>query len=318
MALLLAALALAFVNGANDNSKGVATLFGSGVLNRHQALGLASAATAAGGLLSTVLAGALSAAFSGRGLVPAEVLTPGFLLAVALAATGSVGFATVAGLPVSTTHALVGGIVGAGLVTAGPALRIDAIGSSFFLPLALGPCVAAALTAAAWLGRGPERAHGPRTEPRPSRPDLVDRLHTASGALVCFARGLNDAPKISGLLAGMAVAPVALAAPLVVAAMILGGLFAGRRVLDTLAWRVTALSPVAGLRVNSVAALLVAGGAHLGWPLSTTHVVGGGLFGIGAAQGTLRGRAVAEIGLAWVTTLPLSALLAAVLAAVLG
>ncbi len=150
---LLATLALAFVNGANDNPKGVATLVGSGTLDYRRALLLATSATLAGSIASVFLASRLIEAFSGKGLVPAGSLTSGFLAAVALSATLTVLLATRLGMPVSTTHAILGGLAGAGFVAAGPAFDTRAALAGFAVPLALGP-VAAIVAAVALVGAG--------------------------------------------------------------------------------------------------------------------------------------------------------------------
>ncbi|MFQ5457997.1 MAG: inorganic phosphate transporter, partial [Myxococcota bacterium] len=92
--LLAAALLLAFTNGANDNMKGVATLYGSGALSYRGALGLATVSTALGSLLALPLAMGLVKVFSARGLVPDHVLGPAFLAAVALGAATTVLIAT--------------------------------------------------------------------------------------------------------------------------------------------------------------------------------------------------------------------------------
>ena len=147
--VLVAALSLAFVNGANDNTKGVATLVGSGVVPYRGALALATAATALGSVVSVFLAGRLISAFSGKGLVPEAALTPPFLAAVTLSAAATVLLATRLRMPVSTTHAILGGLAGAGLVTAGSAFNGRAALTAFALPLAAGPvlAIAAALVA---------------------------------------------------------------------------------------------------------------------------------------------------------------------------
>src|ERR1700686_5411786 len=117
--LLLAVLALAYANGANDNFKGVATLFGSGTCSFPKALAWAAVATLAGSFLALVLAHGLVDNFKGKGLVPDEVTRqPTFLLAVALGAGLTVLIATFTGMPISTTHALTGALVGAGLSAA--------------------------------------------------------------------------------------------------------------------------------------------------------------------------------------------------------
>ena len=141
-AIVLAVVFLAYANGANDNFKGVATLFGSGTARYRTALVWATVTTLAGSLLALYLASGLVSAFSGKGLVPNAVTEdPRFLLAVSLAAAGTVLIATRVGMPVSTTHALVGGLVGAGLLAAAGDVRLAALGQLFVLPLLFAPVV---------------------------------------------------------------------------------------------------------------------------------------------------------------------------------
>ena len=147
--VLAIVVALAFWNGANDNFKGVATIYGSGSASYRSALAWATATTFAGSLLSFVLAAGLIRIFSGKGLVPEHLAaSPNFLAAVALAAALTVLVATRLGLPVSTTHALTGALVGAGLVGAGDAVDLGKLEKSFLVPLAVSPLAASALTAA--------------------------------------------------------------------------------------------------------------------------------------------------------------------------
>jgi PiT family inorganic phosphate transporter len=140
--------AVTFANGANDNFKGVATLFGSGAACYRRALWWATATTAAGCLTALALAAALVARFSGKGLVPDALTTdPAFLSAVAAGAAATVLLATRLGFPISTTHALTGALVGAGIVAVGPELRFAALGTGFVAPLLLSPLAAAVLVA---------------------------------------------------------------------------------------------------------------------------------------------------------------------------
>src|SRR5205807_7608926 len=144
--IVLAVLFVAYSNGANDNFKGVATLYGSGTCSYRQALAWATITTLAGSLLALYLAGGLVGSFKGKGLVPDGVSRqPAFLLAASLGAALTVLLATWTGLPVSTTHALTGGLVGAGLLAAGD-VHLGALGTSFVLPLLFGPVIALVLT----------------------------------------------------------------------------------------------------------------------------------------------------------------------------
>lgn len=145
--IFIATLFVAYANGANDNFKGVATLFGSRAASYRQAIGLATAATFAGCIASLFLAAELVKAFSGKGLVPDVVAaSPQFLLAVAIGAGCTIILATLLAFPVSTTHGLTGALVGAGGMAAGRDLNLNVLGSVFLLPLLLSPLVAMALT----------------------------------------------------------------------------------------------------------------------------------------------------------------------------
>ena len=299
--LLAATLLLAFANGANDNPKGVATLWGTQAMSYRGALTLATASTACGSLCSLLTAGALIQVFTGKGLLPAAALDAGFGVAVVSGAAAAVLLATRLGAPVSTTHALVGGLLGAGLVTAGGELRLGTLARSFALPLALGPL----------LGTGAALALSRSGAGAISSPRLRDRIHLASAALVGFARGMNDTPKIVGLAVGLSGASASLAVVGVTAAMAAGGLFAARRVAMTLSHRLTQMTHAEGLAANLATSLLVIAASPLGLPVSTTHVAAGGIAGLGLVRGGVARRAVVEVGLAWLVTLPLAALASA-------
>jgi PiT family inorganic phosphate transporter len=357
--LVVSVLFLAYSNGANDNFKGVATLYGSGTCGYRTALAWATATTLAGSLLALVLAHGLVQTFRGKGLVPdAVTVQPAFLLAVSLGAALTVMIATRTGMPVSTTHALTGGLVGAGLVAAPGAVRFEALGGSFVLPLLLSPVVAILLTVLVYpLFRWTRRRSGvtsdlcvcvgaayeqvvpqldgtlalARTgvvvEVRTTAEcveryqgrvlgleagRVVDGLHFLSGGAVGFARGLNDTPKIVALLLAAEAIQPALGLAAVAAMMAVGGILNARRVADTMSRKITRMNPGQGFAANFVTAALVAGASRLGLPVSTTHVSVGSLFGVGVVNRTARARTVLTILVAWATTLPTGAVLAAV------
>jgi PiT family inorganic phosphate transporter len=146
--LALAALFLAYSNGANDNFKGVATLFGSRTTSYRSAILWATVTTLTGSVCSVFLARGLVSAFSGHGLVPDAVAgTPSFALAVALGAGFTVMLATLTGFPISTTHALTGALAGAGLAAVGWQVHFSHLGQSFFLPLIASPVLSIAVAA---------------------------------------------------------------------------------------------------------------------------------------------------------------------------
>jgi PiT family inorganic phosphate transporter len=361
--LLLIVLALAYANGANDNFKGVATLFGSGTCAFRKALAWATVTTLAGSLLALVLAHGLVENFKGKGLVPDEVTRqPTFLLAVALGAGLTVLIATFTGMPVSTTHALTGALVGGGLCAAWGEVAFSALGASFVLPLLCSPLVALTLTVMIYpLFRLIRRSFdvtsascvcvGEKYEEVVKQPDgtlllvgtglvvetgtasecyeryqgqmlgveagrVLDALHYLSGGAVGFARGLNDTPKIVALLvAGDAIAPGTippnLGLALVAVIMAMGGVINSRKVAETMSQKITRMNPGQGFTANLVTSVLVALASPLGLPVSTTHVSCGSLFGIGMVNGTAKVKMILAILLAWITTLPTGAVLAA-------
>lgn len=146
-ALFVATYFLACANGSNDNFKGVATLFGSDTTDYKRALWWATLTTAAGSAGSVFLAQTLIRNFSDKGLVPDAVAgTPDFLLAIVIGAGLTVIIATLTGFPISTTHSLIGALVGAGLMAVGTAhVNLLVLGSKFFLPLLLSPFIAVIL-----------------------------------------------------------------------------------------------------------------------------------------------------------------------------
>lgn len=136
-------LLLAYANGANDNFKGVATLLGSGTADYRRALVWATITTALGSVTALVLARGLLQSFTGKGLVPAATVgDPSFPAAVALAAGLTVLLATRLGFPVSTTHALLGAMVGAGLLASPDGVNGSKLAIGFMLPLLTSPFIA--------------------------------------------------------------------------------------------------------------------------------------------------------------------------------
>ncbi|MBN4085526.1 inorganic phosphate transporter, partial [Flavobacteriaceae bacterium AH-315-B10] len=142
--LLISACFLAYSNGANDNFKGVATLFGSGTTNYKKAINWATITTFAGSIAAIFLAKELVKNFSGKGLVPDELITlPIFAISIALGAALTVFSATKIGMPISTTHSLVGALFGAGVMAVGSQFNFEKLGDTFLMPLIVSPLMAA-------------------------------------------------------------------------------------------------------------------------------------------------------------------------------
>lgn len=345
--LLLGALLLAFSNGANDNFKGFATVWGSHSLAYGKALALATIATIAGSLASLLLAGDLVQQFSGKGLVPdAVAATPAFIMAVGIGAAVTVIVATRTGFPISTTHALIGGLVGAGMATGG-GVNLAKLGGSFLAPLLISPVIAAGLGALAYFlmrrrreadcaciveaeTQGTPAAYGsalvfsaalPRlvvasdatcdslTAPgiRFSIARLLDHVHLLSAASICFARGLNDTPKLAALLVAAQLSGMRPSVGLVALSMAAGGLLLARRVAETMSLRINHMDATQGVSANLITALLVIFASKFGMPVSTTHVSVGSIAGVGAGAGTINWPTLRHVLLSWVLTLPCAA-----------
>jgi inorganic phosphate transporter, PiT family len=150
--IFFAACFVAYANGANDNFKGVASLFGSRVCGYRTAISWATITTFTGSVAAIFLAQALLKKFSGAGLVPgALTASPQFVLAVALGAGVTVILAALLGFPISTTHGLTGALVGAGLIAAGDQVNFAALAKTFVVPLLFSPLIAMALGATVYL-----------------------------------------------------------------------------------------------------------------------------------------------------------------------
>ncbi|MGE0436792.1 MAG: anion permease [Steroidobacteraceae bacterium] len=343
--LILAALAVAFSNGANDNFKGFATVWGSETLDYRRALTLATLATVAGSLASLLLAESLVQQFSGKGLVSDVVASaPLFIASVASGTAMTVFLATRLGFPVSTTHALIGGLVGAGLAQNG-AVHLDRLASTFLMPLLVSPMLAAALGAVAYsvFRLCPvDKDCACVALPEPAKPSPVDgavavhfaipdvvvasvadcerldtpvrwsvsrsmdRLHVLSAMAICFARGVNDTPKLTALLLAANLLSAQGSILVITAVMAVGGLLFSRRVAQTMSQRVTRMDHTQGLSANLITAVLVLFASKLGLPVSTTHVSVGAIAGVGANAGTLDWVALRNILLSWGATLPLA------------
>lgn len=358
VAILLTGLSLAYVNGANDNFKGVATLFGSGTADRRRALLWATITTLLSSLCAIWLAGELLGRFSGKGIVPDSLTADtGFAAAVAAGAGTTVLLATRLGMPISTTHSLVGALTGAALASA-TAVQWGTMTSKLIIPLLLSPFLALAGTVGLYpilhrarlaLGLTRQSCFCAGVETIETVPQLsqelalarVDTLsaslgttvtceeryagrlvgihcstaidvgHYLSAGLMCFARGLNDTPKIAALfLVAPSMTPFG-ALALCGGSIAVGGLISSRRVAETMSHRITRMNPGQGFTANLITAVTVIAASRLSLPVSTTHVSCGSLFGLGTITGKADWIGITTIVLSWIATLPVAAVMAA-------
>ena len=357
--LLISTIFLAYTNGANDNFKGVATLYGSGVLDYKAAISIATVTTFLGSICAIFIAQGLIASFSGKGLVPQDIAgTSSFLISVGFGAGCTVLLATFLGFPISTTHSLVGGLLGAGVMAVGLDVNFSRLGGAFFLPLLASPFIAFALGMVVyWVFRrirksmqltkesciciGEQKQFVPinaltnaemvnQVNPKLTIADerdcveiytdrvwgiclqkLLDAAHIASAAAVSFARGLNDTPKIAGLLVAAQAVDMYLGMVVIAIGMAIGGLLSARRVAETMSKKITKINHGQGFAANLVTGFLVIVASKYGVPVSTTHVSVGSIFGIGMVSGNKNAAVIRSILLSWLITLPAAMLFSA-------
>lgn len=331
-------LLLSLANGANDNFKGMATLWGGGILSYRKALILANIATLAGGCAAFVLGAGLLSTFSGKGIVATEVLqSPQFVASFAIGAALTVICATWFKYPISTTHSILGSLAGAAfaLPLANPLYGV--LVQKAFLPLLLSPLIAVGLTFLLWHLRClvVERfavaggGHGRSLQAVATSSDgggqgessFFERSgHIASGFTVCFARGVNDTPKIASIwLLGTTFNLSTFSIFVAIAClMVIGSLMFSFNVAKVMSKEITGMSEQQGFVGNFVTALLVLFASKLGLGVSTTHVSVGSLFGIGLVSGKAHWGKIQEILLSWVLTLPIGFGFAALSVVLLG
>jgi PiT family inorganic phosphate transporter len=253
--------------------------------------------------------------------------------------------ATRAGLPISTTHALIGGLIGAGLAASPGEVQFGKLWNTFLLPLLLSPALAASMGVVAYrlLRLRPEKKDcacvvvsagnpvpgaiasigvaAPRLiisedatcdrlaapAARLSIAHILDRLHIFSAGLICFARGVNDTPKLAAMLIASHLVNAEVSALLIAAVMAAGGLLFAGHVAATMSRRITRMDHTQGVAANLITAALVLCASQLGVPVSTTHVSVGSIAGVGAGADALNGDMLRSVLLSWIATLPMAA-----------
>ncbi len=352
--VFIAALSVAFSNGANDNFKGFATVWGASLLSYRSALMLATFATLAGSLASLLLSQTLVQQFSGKGLVPDAIVSNlSFIASVASAGAITVFLATRLGFPVSTTHALLGGLIGSGLFYGFDHVNLSQLLNSFLLPMLVSPVLAVLLGILIFKffrldpkypnkdcicgpvfmsNASVEQTHalGSNLVQKPNLTSTVyidtqencqnlvtpihlpiskslDRLHIGSAIAICFARGLNDTPKLVALLIAAKMLGQSQAVILIAIVMGVGGLLFARKVALTMSQRITQMDHASGLVANLITASLVLFASKFGLPVSTTHVAVGAIAGVGASSKRIDWSALRNVLLSWVITLPFAA-----------
>ncbi len=295
----------AFLSGFTDAANAIATAVGTRAFSPVQAVIVASLFEMLGALAGTAVALTI-----GTGIVRAEVLTQGAVVAaVAGAMTWSL-LAYMRGIPVSETHGLIGGILGVGLAQAGPESIIWAGVIPVLIAVVASPLLGILGGAAMLVAVYRVFAHTKRR----SAVTWSLRLQRLSAVYMAFSHGRNDAQKPMGVLTlalityyGVTYSSVPLWVILTVAAVAALGVAAGGwRIIRTLGMRITGLKPEQGFAAETAAGTVLQVASQFGIPISTTHTITSAIVGVGLVTGwkSIRWSLVIEIVVSWVLTLP--------------
>jgi PiT family inorganic phosphate transporter len=311
------ALVFDFTNGFHDTANAVATSVSTRALSPRAAVALAAVMNFAGALVTTSVARTI-----GEDLVRIDAVSNRLVLAALIGAIAWNLTTWWAGLPSSSTYALLGGLIGAAWVTSGSsAIRWDQFGKRVAIPALVSPVIglvaAGALMLAVYWGF------------RNKRPGPLNRgfrlAQIGSGSLVALAHGASDAQKTMGVIVLALVADgrtdsfavpnwVIFSAATTIA---LGTYAGGWRIMRTLGQRVLPLEPAEGFAAQTSAAGVLIATASVGLPISTTHVISGCIVGAGSVRrpGAVRWGVAGDIAIAAALTVPASAAIAALVAA---
>jgi len=315
--IVIVALALLFdyTNGFHDTANAVATVISTRVLPPTFAILMCAVLNFAGAFFSQNVAKTIA-----KGLIDAHAATQEVILAAIIGAIAWNVLTWYFGIPSSSSHALIGGLVGATLVFAGThAVIWKGVVDKVVLPMVVSPVVGAVIAFSLMLLLFALFANA-----RPSKVNgLFSWLQRLSAAGVAFNHGQNDAQKTMGVITLALVAfhvmpggkdvriPTWVIASCATA-MGLGTLSGGWRIIKTLGTKIIDLQPINGFAVETAASLVLATASYFGMPVSTTHIVCGSVFGVGIAKrlNEVRWPVAQRMVTAWVLTLPGAALVA--------
>jgi PiT family inorganic phosphate transporter len=310
--VIIVALIFDFINGFHDCANAIATVVSTGVLPLRTAILLAALLNFIGALTGTAVASTI-----GKGILDPTSISLTVVLAALLGAIFWNLVTWYYGIPSSSSHAMVGGLVGAGLAHTGTAsVQMQGL-MKIVISLVVSPLLGMLLglvlmIVLIWICRR-------------RRPHNVSKsfrvLQMLSAGFMALSHGSNDAQKTMGVITMSLVAYGAIAAtgdklqvPLWVvllsaAAMGLGTAAGGVRIIKTLGTKIIDLKPIHGFAAETAAASVIISASHFGLPVSTTHVISGSIMGVGASQrvSAVRWGVTMRILYAWILTIPISA-----------
>jgi len=326
VAVIVAALIFDWINGFHDAANAIATVVSTGVLHIRTAVLLAAVFNFVGAMTGTAVAKTIASGFASH-----EVVNQTVVLAALVGASIWNLFTWWRGIPSSSSHALVGGLAGAVTAHAGLSeFNWGALGGKVLVPLVVSPLLGFiiaffGMVGLLWLFR----------RWRPARVNGASRkLQLASACAMAFSHGSNDAQKVMGIIT-LALASFTLTHPdalpswmlpvgkdgvptwviLACAFMIaLGTLAGGKRIIRTMGSKIIRISPLQGFAAETAGTATILSASALGVPVSTTHCINAAIMGVGASKrlSAVRWGVAGNIVVAWILTLPASALIAGV------
>jgi len=317
VAVVAVALFFDFTNGFHDTANSIATSVSTRALSPRIAVALAAVLNFAGAFVSVKVAATVA-----KGIVDPASITLNVVLAGLVGAITWNLITWYLGLPSSSSHALIGGVIGASIAASGwDVVQWHGIWTTVLKPSLLAPFLGVALGFALIIGvvwlirrRSPTRVNW-----------VFRRLQLVSGSFVAFTHGTNDAQKTMGVIALALVAsghldpnferPPTWVIASAAAAMAAGTYVGGWRIIKTLGQRIAKIDPPQGFAAQTACASILWTTAHLGYPVSTTHTISGSVMGAGASRGlsAVRWGVAGNILIAWLVTIPLAALVGALM-----
>jgi PiT family inorganic phosphate transporter len=312
------ALSYAYGNGLNDAANALATIVATRVLSPTAAVIMGGVMNLLGALTGTAVAKTI-----GKGIVDPDFMTQAAVMAAILSAVTWVIFATRFGFPVSVSHSLVAGVLGAGIATAGWDKINETVMFKVLMALAFSPLLGFAgafvvMVIFSWVLRNWTLS---------TANSVFGKFQILSAALLAYTHGKNDAQNAVGIMAlGWAVyysSDVVVESWMQASAGIaigIGTALGGWRVINTLGNKITRLNPVSGFTANMAASAVIEAASNIGLPVSTTHTSSSAIIGVGSTRGTsaVSFGVIRGIFAAWLITYPFCLVLAWILAKILG
>jgi PiT family inorganic phosphate transporter len=318
--LIVVALAFDFLNGLHDAANSIATVVGTRLIGPVGAVGFAAFFNFAAYFLALQWPELHKVADTiGKGLIDKDLMTPGVVFGALVGAMFWNVVTWLKGIPSSSSHALVGGIIGAGLAHAGFAgIQWSGLNKTL-IAIVLSPTLGLILTmlimlATSWLGVRASASGAERT---------FRALHLVSAGAYSLGHGLNDAQKTMGIITVLLYSTGYLQGDFHVpnwvafscyVAIGLGTLTGGWRIIETMGTRITKLNQHQGFSASAGGSIMLFAASYLGIPVSTTHTITGCVIGAGAARraSAVRWGVARNVMVAWIITIPASAAVGAI------